>query len=538
VRRLDPRARLGLDAFDLAVLGALAVLSVWVVGWAVQREATGPDVWIGVDALHIADAMQYLAWIRDASSGILIGNPYRLDDTVAAFLHPGFALSGGLVALGVPPWLALLLWKPVACVALFAAVRAFVNAQLPGIWARRAALVLALFCVPSMAWIAHLEAGSFPSELTIHGLGFDMWPGAWLWGYPFTALAVAALTAGLLLYARDREAGRLTVWAPALALLCSWLQPWQGATFLAVVAGGELVARGRRPLADASSLPLPVLTAVAGILPLAYYAALGHWDPSWETARDANLLEVAAWWPVFAITVPLGLVAILAYRLRPVSFLGTLTMLWPPAAIGLYFLIERGRIGTFPLHAVQGLGIPLAVLACQGTASLGWSRFPRPVLAVAAVAAVAALLVPQLAWRLTDAYDTVKHPMGNFLVLREPMFLEPGERDAMRAIERRNGERVLTPRYLGQVVPGYTGARTWVGTLSWTPDFADRAAAADALFSGGLSPGAAQRLVRSSGAGVLLSDCRSQVPLERFLGKLLRATHRYGCATVYEVSVQ
>jgi hypothetical protein len=35
-----------------------------------------------------------------------------------------------------------------------------------------------------------------------------MWPGSYLWGYPFTAIAIAALAGALLASERDRRAGR------------------------------------------------------------------------------------------------------------------------------------------------------------------------------------------------------------------------------------------------------------------------------------------------------------------------------------------
>jgi hypothetical protein len=537
--RLGGRSRGTPDLFDLGVLVALALLSVWVLGWAIERDLNGPEVWVGVDSVHIADPMQYLAWIRDASSGPLISNPYRLDPTPASFLHPGFGLSGLLVAVGMTPWVALLLWKPVAILSLFAAVRAYVHRSLPGMVGRRSALVLALFYVPTIEWVARLDPGSIPAELTVLGLSFDMWPGSWLWGYPFTAIAVAALPAGLLVYVRDREQGRVRPWAPLLALLCSWLQPWQGATFLMIVVAAEVVVRLRgNSRARLRGLTLPLATIAAGAAPLVYYAALSRWDPSWATARSGNLPEAAEWWPIFAVMAPLALPALLAYGRAPADLLGLMSRLWPPAAVALYFLIERGRVGTFPLHAVQGLGIPLAVLACEGIAGIGGARTSR-LAPVAAALAVAALVVPPLAWRLDAAYSTVKHPVTNLLALPEPMFLEPGERDALRALETdAGGTGVLTRRYLGQIVPGYTGRKTWVGTVSWTPDFAERVGAADALFAGRLPPEAARALVRSTGARRLLADCGAQAQLMPVLGDLVTAVHRYGCATVYEVSAR
>ena len=52
-----------------------------------------------------------------------------LRSTPADYFQPAIAISGGLTALGMAPWLSLLLWKPVAVIAFFFAVRAFASAR-------------------------------------------------------------------------------------------------------------------------------------------------------------------------------------------------------------------------------------------------------------------------------------------------------------------------------------------------------------------------------------------------------------------------
>ncbi len=69
--------------------------------------------------------MQYLAWIKDASKHVLASNLFVLRDTPADYFNPAVVVSGGLTALGMAPWLSLLLWKPVAVIGFFFAVRGF-----------------------------------------------------------------------------------------------------------------------------------------------------------------------------------------------------------------------------------------------------------------------------------------------------------------------------------------------------------------------------------------------------------------------------
>jgi hypothetical protein len=92
---------------------------------------------------------------------------------------------------------------------------------------------------------------------------------------------------------------------------------------------------------------------------------------------------------------------------------------------------------------------------------------------------------------------------------------------------------VLTPVYMGLLVPAYTGRETWVGAGSWTPDFTARQQQAERLFAGRLNPTQAAALVRRSGARFLLSDCHGRADIARTVAGFTDRPHRYGCATVW-----
>src|SRR5438270_12838676 len=119
------RRRHGLDRFELSVLATFGALSLFVLALDLARVVFDGAVWTGTDGVYIVDQMQYLAWIRDASHHVLVSNLYVLRDTPADYFQPAVVISGGLTALGLAPWLSLLLWKPVAVVAFFFAVRAY-----------------------------------------------------------------------------------------------------------------------------------------------------------------------------------------------------------------------------------------------------------------------------------------------------------------------------------------------------------------------------------------------------------------------------
>src|ERR1700761_8761712 len=142
--RVTPRRR-GLDRFELSVLGTFAAVSVFVLALDLWRVLFDGAVWTGTDGVYIVDQLQYLAWIRDASHHFLVSNLFVLRDTPADYFQPAVVISGGLTALGIPVSLSLLLWKPVAVVAFFFAVRAYAQRNVTGLWPRRTVLVLALF---------------------------------------------------------------------------------------------------------------------------------------------------------------------------------------------------------------------------------------------------------------------------------------------------------------------------------------------------------------------------------------------------------
>ena len=246
------------------MLAAFVAVSAWTLGLDLWRVVVDGRVWTGTDGLFLTDQMQYLAWIQSASRHLLISDLFVVHPNPADYLQPLVAVSGVLTALGVAAWLSMLLWQPVAVVAMFFAVRAFARSNLSGRGAQRAALVIGLF------------GGSFPA------IG-DLWPGFWSWGYPFALLAIAATAGALVSYERARAAGRVS-WVPAaLGAIASWSHPWQGEALALIVLGTELVIwmrGGRRPLTR-SQIALPALTVTVTVLPLLYYLALAHVDPQW-----------------------------------------------------------------------------------------------------------------------------------------------------------------------------------------------------------------------------------------------------------------
>ena len=403
-------------------------------------------------------------------------------------------------------------------------------------------MILALFFVPTAAFITSI-VGKTPNFYLL-GIEVDMWPGTWLWGYSFTVLAVAAIPAALLLYERDRDRRRIGAAAPSLALLCSWLQPWQGATLLGTLVVTELLmrgsekSRGRRgqQRQRSQSIQLLAINLAAGAAPLVYYALLARFDPSWALAKHVNTFGAWPLWTLLASIAPLALPAVLAYRLSPASFQDVAVRAWPLIGLCVYWLIAYAHVGTFPVHAFQGLTIPLAILAVTGVGAYAptWGWVAKGL----AVCAIAALTIPALVWKLNDARHSIS--LNAVVFPGAPpnvYFLPRSETDALRFVRLDSlPGGVLTPLYLGQLVPEETGRRTWVGAVSWTPDFLGRVSSAERLFDGGMTSAAAIAFVRSTTARYLVVDCQHHADLATLLRPIVDETRRFGCATVLHVA--
>ncbi len=511
-----------IDWFDLLLLAAFAALSMWVLVVNLYYAHSHGLVWTGVDGKLPGDQLTYLAWTRDASRHVLVSDLFVPWPTPHDYLQPMVAISGGLVALGMAPWLALLLWKPIAVAALFFAVRAYCRRMLAGRWERRVALILAL-CGAGVYYVVG-----------------DQWLPFLSWGYPYNLMAVAALAGGLLAYDRARQSNRLPWLAAALGLLACWLNPWEGEVLLLLVLGGELLALGQGREWGPRRLSLPALMIVATALPLVYYAALSHLDREWRLGHGAIMQGWSLPWLLRPL-VPMLAASALAYLRRPRSFLSAVTMVWPLATLAAWAL-NQTPFGGWSSRSWSGITIPLGVLAVQGARNIGFGRL-RARWALGGLA-VCAVTIPAAVRMMGGVSPPASHDVN---------LISSSQDRALRylASDRTSGA-VLTDRRLGIVVPAATGRRTYAAR-SWfwaQPGELDRASAAQRLLDGPsswapsqlgppgapMSDGDAQHFVLSTGVRFVIQDCGSRANLRRSLAAITRAMHRFGCATVFEVA--
>jgi hypothetical protein len=355
----------------------------------------------------------------------------------------------------------------------------------------------------------------------------DLFPGFLSWGYTWGLLALAFMIIALVRYHTAQEAGELT-WVPGLlGAGASLLHPWHGELLMLTLLIAELMQFRSGPKPTLRRLALPGLTLALTGLPLVYYLVLGRLDLSWKLARVASRHSFALWAILLAI-LPLLIPAALGYRKRGPGFLAAATRAWPIAAL-IVFVVSASGASATPLHAVQGLTLPLGVLAVQGVQRLNWRGLPyhRALIGTA----LALFTIPATGYELYKAQQLASPTRNN------ANFITRDERaaiDYLAADPDRGG--VVTRAYLGAAIPGRTGRRTLVGDCLWSqPNCADRGRITQALFMGGLAPPVARRFIVQTRARFVLADCASRANLVRILRPLLVDVRRFGCATVLEL---
>jgi hypothetical protein len=470
----------------------------------------------GTDGVGAADHLQYLAWIRDAGEHGLISNLYDLEETDGVYLQPMWLISGLLWAVGLPIQLAYLIWKPFCVAVLFGGTLAYVRRLLDGRGARVGALALALFFLPPAGVLmARTGVGSPLDDGLVYLFGFQVSPATFLWGYIQTAVAVGLMPVFLLAVERLLAGGgrRALLVAAGSGLLVSWVHPWQGMVLLGIAFG---IAAWCGPRRTVRALALPV---IATALPLAYFAVLAQIDRAWGEGSE-NAASPHYWQMLIVALGPFvafGVAGAIERRpLRELDVQERMLLLWPVATLLVFGLLDR----TFYFNVLSGLTIPLAILAVRAG-----RRLPRWL----ALAAVALATLPGLVNLVYEYRDGIGAD-------NSPRYLDAGEADALRFLDdspRAGG--VLTRAYLGQAVPAHSGRRTYVGHEVWTPDFRSRVIASERLFDGTSTPAQARALVREAGVAFVVQDCIVRRDLTEALGPLVLRTHRFGCATVYEV---
>jgi hypothetical protein len=481
-----------------------------------------------------ADQLFYMDQIRQSAQHLLITDHFDLTLGHAVYLNPLYLLGGIVWLIGVPLqaafWALSLVGAPLLA---FGAVALAVR-TLPSRRQRAAAVALGLFYMspiaPLLGWTGAVGPVARYQLLLPAGESMPAWQ---LWGYPHSGVSVGLMALALIGAAsavRGASSPRLIGGVAVAGGLCAWLHPWQGGTLIAVLLVLILESRSRRVT---TVLAIPLTATVA---PLIYEFVLEHSDAAWRIDSAQNTVVHVPWWAMLVVLGPIVAIALVGIRTVARGPLRTILITWPLAALAIYF-----GTSEFPYHALEGISLPLAVLAvagwprCYGAIRSHVPSLQRGSKAAATVGvALASVLValctiPGAAYEVTNFHDAERSGAA-------PYFLTPDDDDALSYLDHlKTPGGVLARDYIGMAVPAFTGRRTWVGEWTWTPDFDQRSALAEQLMSGRLPNAEARELVAGTGARFILSDCGAQAPLSRQLGSMVASTHRFGCAAVYEL---
>jgi hypothetical protein len=498
-------------------------------------------IWSGAFG-YTADVMQYLAFVRESSEHVLIGNSFAPQTDNRAFLNPVIAISGFLARAGVPiPW-AFAIWVPLGAVCLAWGTTRVVEAAFPESQPGKRIIALALGLGyafrPDLVMNLDLAPAKRLSLVAAEG---DAWPMKLMFGWPLGALSVGLMAAVFAAYWKRRSASDPsgTPWLLiAGGFLCAWIQPWPGITLIGAVLVAELAARVPRVMTKGSVSPVGLLTPAliigAAAVPVAYYAVLDRLDPGWHLSgvQLVALNKGAPWWVLVVPMAPLLVGAAFALLLPTRDMRWTTLVSWATVALSGAVLIQVTEVGNMPQHMIRGLAIPLAVLSVLGVgwATRNWTNSAQA--SVALIALLALVVVPGLTRLRTEMRDSVD-PGTN-------RFLNPGEDAALAWIAKDAGSgEVVAAGPIAAMVPWRTGRLPWAAHRNLTPDFPGRSADQWQYLYGvgrGSSAAATQNFFGSNHFALILLPCRfspaAKKSLTLRLGPLIKSEEKFGCASV------
>ena len=499
----------GLAGYELAALAALFAL---LARGARRTAGAGLDPRRGGhrrDGYLVVDQLQYLNWLRQAGHHVAVGQPLRPRAGPALVRASGGAhLAGCCNRLGLGLVASYMVWKlaggrarcsPARC-STCAASSTRTGDRPPGARARP----LRVLAGRGARGLGRTRQPRHEAPTSTSSAG-EIWTGTYLWGYMFTAIAVALLPLGLLAYER----------APGRRAAASWAAACRAVRRLApAVAGSDLRARDRRASraaatrGGAASARARRCRLAATAAPLVYYFVLSRTDASWKLAGSANdFAALAAGGSPCVGLAPLAIPAPSAYRLRRARLRRrSRCASGRVAALLVFFYLP---VGTFPVP--RPAGAHARRWPCSRSSGCAACGAATPWLAAARGGA---------ARRARHGLPRRQPPRRRERGLPAVLPRRPASttRCATSTATKEPGG-VLTPVYSGLLIPAYTGRETWIGAGSWTPDFErrrerDRAAVRRAS-SVRRRP---TRLVQALGRALPLSDCHGRADIERARG--------------------
>jgi hypothetical protein len=473
----------------------------------------------------VHDTTQYLSWMRESGSRLLIENKLTSEPNARIFFNLQWWLLGRFARiLGLPLLQVYQLFR-VLTIGLFVAVcYRFCRAYFRDRWKARIALLMAAVG-GGLGWV-WVVAKQFTGELlfpndvyTIPGNTFFS-----LLAVPHVAFAAVIIIATLWLgfCAVGRAQWRYTLAAGFLALLLGMshiydlVTVWAGLAVLGLLFvlrdGFSWGLSGRLAGVVVLSLPAPL-----------YYGYISIFTPVWrEALSQYDNLQTFTPDP-FHLLIFMGLPLVVA--------LFTFRGLVPLKSLSQWQVFVRGWLVTglllvylplkFQIMLLNGLQIPVALLAVEGLYDdvLPWAqerwrcvRSERGLrwAGLGFVALVLPLNLYLCAWRFVDLRRA-----------EYPYFLYRDDVAALEWLEQNANpdDVVLTSLHVGHFLPGLSGTKAFLSSGVMTLDFVEKEEMVQRFFTSSTTDDQRRKIIETYGIQYVLSG-----PAERRLGDFDPAT--------------
>ncbi len=484
---LEPRERRFLVWLSAAVI--LVTSAPYVFGWIATPANRS---YTGIHRLTPGDISVYYSFIEQGRQGKTVSqNLYSSEPQVPSVLTPQWFVVGQLAHLfHLPTILAYQLTRVAFAVLFLILGYSFLAGLIARVHVRMVAMAVVAFATGIGAFIPIADMAYAVQHLA---LPVDTWvpesfPFISLYHNPLFLMGLCGILGVLLLVERRLDHGdRAAAWfASGLALILAIIHPYD-IFLIAAILGAysviRLVAKIPRVRASVGSdvwtLCLVLLPAVItmGIIRVIFHVqpALSGW------AAQNVTLSPALWWylPAYLVPVLLALIGI-----RPIFRMQTTRAHVVLAWAGVVPLLLYLPFFPYQRRMMEGWFIALVVLAVVGITHV-WTRVqPRLTPTVRAAAAGAAITLCIVCFGMTSVFHLMKDAyyasFGS-----EPVSIPRGLANAFTWVRDHTDDEaiVLARPFDANLLPGWTGRRTYYGHDDLTADSERKAREVDAFLS-------------------------------------------------------
>lgn len=465
------RAELRWAAGAAGIIVALSCLP-YLFGWWLN-----PAGFMG-HVYNADDANVHLSWMRQAADGRwLFTNLFTSDQVKPHFLHLFFLVLGKIAGLLGGSYSALLLVYHAARVLcgwlLLVSVYVFAGYVYPDRVTRRLALLVAGLS-SGLGWWARVlfGPGDYSRDFGTGLLMPETITFLSLYIFPLFAASMLLMVVTYLLLLRAFDSGRpaLAAGAGVAGLALGQIHPYDILPVYAVAAvyvAALSVARRRPALREAGLAGVMVLLSLPG--PLYQYFTFRSGAAQLRTPTPSP--------PPLDYALTFGLVLLAAvigagYLRRTTQRHGGFLVVW--AAVTLAMSYAPLQYAPFQRKMIEGVHLPLAVLAAAGWVALGRQRrFPLKAWA----AAFLLLTVPSNAAMMAQsAKRLLSNNAQGIRTLLPPYYLDADERAALDWLRAHAGpdDVVLSAPLVGSYMPPWCGVTVYAGHWAETVGFSDK----------------------------------------------------------------